>query len=97
MRLMEKMGWKPGQGLGKDEAGQLEPLALDVKSDKRGLEKSNISSNLQFLKAFIPGIWKKCREGRVCSIQLVSFLHSSLKLEIHIFREKPDFHFDGSL
>ena len=36
MRLMQKMGWKPGQGLGKNAAGPTEPLYLDVKSDKKG-------------------------------------------------------------
>ncbi|KAF7635240.1 hypothetical protein Mgra_00005355 [Meloidogyne graminicola] len=36
MRLMQRMGWKPGQGLGKNAAGPTEPLYLDVKSDKKG-------------------------------------------------------------
>jgi len=30
------MGWKPGEGLGKNQSGSLEPLLLDVKMDKRG-------------------------------------------------------------
>lgn len=37
MHLLQKMGWKPGEGLGKNNEGQLEPLALDVKTDKKGL------------------------------------------------------------
>ncbi|KAK6050495.1 hypothetical protein COOONC_12001 [Cooperia oncophora] len=37
MRLMQKMGWRPGEGLGPDRAGQLEPLLLDVKNDRKGL------------------------------------------------------------
>ncbi|CAB3410617.1 unnamed protein product [Caenorhabditis bovis] len=37
LKLLEKMGWQPGQGLGRDAAGSLEPLTLDVKSDRRGL------------------------------------------------------------
>ena len=36
MRLLQKMGWKPGEGLGVDKQGQVEPLKLDVKTDKRG-------------------------------------------------------------
>ena len=31
------MGWQPGHGLGKTEDGQLEPLLMDIKSDRRGL------------------------------------------------------------
>ena len=34
---MKKMGWKPGQGLGKNQDGSLTPLLLDVKMDKKGL------------------------------------------------------------
>ena len=37
MRLLQKMGWKPGQGLGRNMEGVLEPLALDIKMDKKGL------------------------------------------------------------
>ena len=34
--LLMKMGWKPGEGIGKDGQGTLEPLMLDVKSDRKG-------------------------------------------------------------
>ncbi|XP_068152165.1 protein Son [Drosophila tropicalis] len=37
MALMAKMGWKPGEGLGRSKSGSLQPLLLDVKLDKRGL------------------------------------------------------------
>ncbi|KAI3415999.1 hypothetical protein GPALN_005555 [Globodera pallida] len=40
LRLLQRMGWQPGQGLGRDRAGQLEPLALDVKADRKGLFSS---------------------------------------------------------
>jgi hypothetical protein len=36
MSLLQKMGWKPGEGLGKHNEGTLEPLKLPVKMDKRG-------------------------------------------------------------
>ena len=36
MKLLQKMGWKPGEGLGKNKEGGLEPLNLDVKMDKKG-------------------------------------------------------------
>lgn len=37
MHLLQKMGWRPGEGLGKEKSGALEPLLLQVKLDKRGL------------------------------------------------------------
>lgn len=37
MHLLQKMGWRPGEGLGKDKSGTLQPLLLDVKHDRRGL------------------------------------------------------------
>lgn len=37
MALLQKMGWRPGEGLGKNKEGALEPLQLEVKLDKRGL------------------------------------------------------------
>ncbi|CAH0552524.1 unnamed protein product [Brassicogethes aeneus] len=37
MHLLQKMGWKPGEGLGKEKTGTLEPLLLQVKLDKKGL------------------------------------------------------------
>lgn len=37
MALLQKMGWRPGEGLGKNKEGTLEPLQLEVKLDKKGL------------------------------------------------------------
>ncbi|VDN02758.1 unnamed protein product [Thelazia callipaeda] len=37
LKLMQKMGWTPGEGLGKGKDGPLEPLMLDIKSDRKGL------------------------------------------------------------
>ena len=37
MHLLQRMGWKPGEGLGKYKEGDVEPLSLDVKMDKKGL------------------------------------------------------------
>lgn len=37
MTLLQKMGWKPGEGLGKNKEGSLTPLSLEVKMDKKGL------------------------------------------------------------
>lgn len=40
MRLLQKMGWKPGQVIGKRGEGSYEPIALDVKTDRKGLVSS---------------------------------------------------------
>lgn len=37
MHLLKKMGWLPGQGLGRKNEGPIEPLMLDIKFDKKGL------------------------------------------------------------
>ncbi|KAG1701182.1 Protein SON [Nymphon striatum] len=37
MYLLQKMGWEPGKGLGKNNEGSVEPLLLDIKTDKKGL------------------------------------------------------------
>jgi len=37
MSILQKMGWSPGEGLGKNKEGSLEPLKLEVKMDKKGI------------------------------------------------------------
>ena len=76
MRLMEKMGWKPGQGLGRNAAGPIEPLYLDVKADKKGYIKwKKILDN--YLKASFLSTLNEFLNVKVFLIQLVSlcFLH----------------------
>ncbi|XP_047738408.1 protein SON isoform X3 [Hyalella azteca] len=36
MRMLQKMGWNPGEGLGKNKEGSTTPLLLEVKTDKKG-------------------------------------------------------------
>ncbi|XP_066952736.1 protein Son-like isoform X2 [Macrobrachium rosenbergii] len=36
LKMLQKMGWTPGEGLGKNKEGAIEPLLLDVKMDKKG-------------------------------------------------------------
>jgi hypothetical protein len=43
MALLQKMGWRPGEGLGKNKEGTLEPLQLEIKMDKKG---ENFSVNV---------------------------------------------------
>ena len=35
--MLKKMGWTEGEGLGKDRSGEVDPLTLDIKMDKKGL------------------------------------------------------------
>lgn len=39
--MMEKMGWKDGEGLGKGRTGITEPIHIKKKTDKRGLDFTN--------------------------------------------------------
>lgn len=48
LHLMAKMGWRPGEGLGKDRAGALEPLTLDIKSDRKGITNA-ISTTIMYM------------------------------------------------
>lgn len=34
--LLQKMGWQAGQGLGKGNAGSVEPLVLDFNTSRQG-------------------------------------------------------------
>jgi len=38
--LLKKMGWTEGDGLGKHRSGEVDPLMLDIKMDKKGLMSS---------------------------------------------------------
>ena len=34
--ILRKLGWKEGEGLGKDRSGDVDPLTLDIKQDMKG-------------------------------------------------------------
>lgn len=36
MALLRKMGWKDGEGLGKNNEGTTQPLVLEFKMDRKG-------------------------------------------------------------
>lgn len=38
--MLMKMGYKPGQGIGKTQSGVVEPIPVEVKSDRQGLGKA---------------------------------------------------------
>ncbi|XP_006622947.1 protein SON [Apis dorsata] len=64
MALLQKMGWRPGEGLGKNKEGTLEPLQLEVKLDKRGLvSEQDIGQKIgKTIKPLVPAI--KTLEGK---------------------------------
>jgi Pin2-interacting protein X1 len=45
-RLMEKMGWSSGKGLGLDETGVTEPVLVRFKNDKKGLGQKGLSEDI---------------------------------------------------
>lgn len=63
MALLQKMGWRPGEGLGKNKEGALEPLQLEVKLDKRGLvSEQDIGQKIgKTVKPVVPAV--KTLEG----------------------------------
>lgn len=38
---MRKMGWKTGEGLGRNREGTVEPIIIDFKVDRKGLKPLN--------------------------------------------------------
>lgn len=45
-QMMEKMGWRAGEGLGKESLGRAEPIAAEVRDEKAGLGTSHASRSL---------------------------------------------------
>lgn len=39
--LMRKMGWKTGEGLGRNREGTVEPIIIDFKVDRKGMKQQN--------------------------------------------------------
>jgi hypothetical protein len=80
MKLMEKMGWKEGQGLGKSESGMVEHIKITKRDDNMGLGHDIVvkgqesisdswwnkafSSNLASFSAAIGGTKKKKSEKK---------------------------------
>lgn len=40
---MRKMGWKTGEGLGRNREGTVEPIIIDFKVDRKGMKQQNSS------------------------------------------------------
>ena len=68
MKLLQKMGWKPGQVIGKRGEGYAEPIALTVKIDRKGLStgkekatKKGASATLDLQGMVVQEIWSSCK------------------------------------
>lgn len=61
MALLQKMGWKQGEGLGKNNEGSVEPLALDFKMDRRGNVCYNFLLSYETLQGGIFSMKKRDR------------------------------------
>lgn len=42
--LMRKMGWRTGEGLGRNREGTVEPIVIDFKVDRKGVNQHLTSS-----------------------------------------------------
>lgn len=45
--LMRKMGWKTGEGLGRNREGTVEPIVIDFKVDRKGM-RNQVPSDALF-------------------------------------------------
>ncbi|XP_058512307.1 angiogenic factor with G patch and FHA domains 1 [Ochotona princeps] len=63
-KMLEKMGWKKGEGLGKDSSGLLTPLQLQLRQARAGLGSGRLSSveDVQLLQSKTKKNWDKARE-----------------------------------
>ncbi|CAH0381309.1 unnamed protein product [Bemisia tabaci] len=48
--LLQKMGYKPGTGIGKNETGRTEPIGISIKNDRKGLGRENAIKEVNALK-----------------------------------------------
>lgn len=73
MHLLKKMGWTPGEGLGKESNGSLMPLLLELKLDKRGLESneevSKVDESLKEISANSPRFSVKRIKIKTAAVQ----------------------------
>lgn len=42
--LMRKMGWRTGEGLGRNREGTVEPIIIDFKVDRKGVKNSGLTA-----------------------------------------------------
>ncbi|KAK7071835.1 hypothetical protein SK128_024888 [Halocaridina rubra] len=83
LKMLQKMGWTPGEGLGKNKEGAIEPLLLDVKMDKKGRILGIMS--LLLVRSFC---LLALLEGYTCHV--IYLLTSSSNLDISGFHAQEE-------
>ena len=61
-QMMQKMGWKFGEGLGKEKSGIKEPINVVIREKKKGLGSGNLHSIDDHQKKGASQKWKKAKE-----------------------------------
>ena len=63
-KMLSRMGWSEGGGLGKDQQGRVEPVRAEVRTERAGLgsDASFVSGNVDPRKKQKAEIWKKTQE-----------------------------------
>ncbi|XP_077287540.1 G patch domain-containing protein 11 isoform X2 [Arctopsyche grandis] len=65
--LLQKMGYKPGQGLGKTESGISEPISINIKANRFGLGRETVLKEIADWKTKKKG-QKLARTEEICDI-----------------------------
>ncbi|XP_019849433.1 PREDICTED: protein SON-like isoform X1 [Amphimedon queenslandica] len=75
MKMLKRMGWREGQPLGKGKEGYIEPIPVDVKTDRQGLSTEE-DKKVNTLTTSVPSTdsTPSCLQGKhpVCALQELS-------------------------
>ena len=58
-KMLQKMGWSEGKGLGKESSGRLEPIPVSTKNDRSGLGDSMPKVSVDFKSKAKADLWRK--------------------------------------
>lgn len=63
-KLLMKMGWETGKGLGKNQSGIVEPIAAEIRAEKAGLGSENAAHSIDMDESKKKKIvnWTKTRQ-----------------------------------
>ena len=58
-KMLQKMGWSEGKGLGKESKGRIEPVSVATKNDRSGLGDSMPKVEIDFRSKKKSELWKR--------------------------------------
>ena len=58
-KMLQKMGWSEGKGLGKESKGRIEPIPVATKNDRSGLGDSLPKVDVDFRSKQKADLWKR--------------------------------------